>query len=495
MKLLSGLALLFCVSAGAAGRFNVLFIAVDDLRPELGCYGAKQIQSPNIDRLAKRGLLFNRAYCQQAVCNPSRASLLTGRRPESINVLDLPTHFRDKVPDVVTLPQLFREQGYHVQGFGKIYHTGHGNRDDAFSWSDKVHLAKPLTLALSHGVGEGKVPDPDADTVADTKSVTRRGRRGGVSYNHSNQPPWEIRDVADDELRDGKIAENAINLMREVKGKPFFIAVGFLKPHLPFVAPKKYYDLYNAAKLPVAANDFHPRGAPPWTGNNAGELRAYKGVPKEGPIPPQLARELVHGYYACVSYMDGQVGRVLDELDRLGLREKTIVVLWGDHGWQLGEHGTWCKHTAYETSTRAPLIISVPGQRSAGKKTDALVELVDIYPTLAELCGLAAPSGLEGTSLKPLLDKPNRKWKSAAFSVWPKRIPEAGPSVGRAIRTDRYRLVEWTAEGKDLRELELYDHKRDPQENENLAKDPKQAKRVEALLKQLHAGWQAAVPK
>ena len=465
-------ATLSAIAAAAADPkpLNVLFIAVDDLRPELGCYGVPVVKSPNIDALAATGTLFRRAYCQQAVCNPSRVAVLTGLRPESSGVLDLPTHFRDKVPDAVSLPQHFRENGYVTRRFGKIYHTSHGNRDDALAWS-------PID-------GRPAVPPRPAGPAKRIPAVKDKPN-----------PPTGAPDVADDKLQDGKVAADAVAALKELKGKPFFLAVGFYKPHLPFVAPKKYWDLYDPAAIPPAANPEPPAGAPAYASNNSGELRTYAGVPKQGPPADAAeARKLKHGYYACVSYMDAQVGRVLAALDELGLRENTVIVFWGDHGFQLGEHGTWTKHTAWEDATRAPLIVSVPGQTARGKAADALVEFVDIYPTLADVCGLPAVPAVQGTSFRPLLDDPGRPWKSAAFSVWPKAISGQGKGMGRAIRTERYRLVEWKADGKPAAAYELYDHATDPREMENLAAKPGHESIVRALTDQLHAGWKAALP-
>ena len=453
--------------AAAPGRPNVLFIAVDDLRPELNCYGVKAIHSPNIDALAAAGTKFARAYCQQATCNPSRVAVLTGRRPESTGVLDLPTFFRTKVPDAVTLPEHFKANGYYTQRFGKIFHTGQGNTDDARSWSEAANGYQPRRPARP-------------------KAAPPKGRAGRAAFAAPDAP--------DDGLPDGQVADAAIETLKRVKDKPFFLAVGFYKPHLPFVAPKKYWDLYDPAKLELARDQAAPEGAPAYASNDAGELRTYDGIPKKGPLPPELQRELKHGYYACVSYTDAQVGRVLAALDESGLRDRTVVVLWGDHGWQLGEHGTWAKHTDWETATRAPLILAAPGKKP-GQTSSALVEFVDIYPTLAELCGLPPVAGLEGVSLVPLLDDPNRTWKSAAFSVWPKRIPGQGPGLGRAIRTDRYRLVEWRSGNREPAAYELYDHRTDPGETVNLANRTEMKPVVAELAAQLRAGWKAARPK
>lgn len=462
--------------------YNVLFLAVDDLRPELGCYGRSLVQSPNIDRLAAQGLRFNRAYCQEALCNPSRASLLTGLRPETLRVNDLATHFRDLNPDVVTLPQVFKQNGYTSRSIGKIFHTTNGNHDDNESWSEPPWRG----------------PGGDADEVDGAAPATSKRKRlaakKAVTADHSNTLPYGAPDCDDDGLLDGRIATKAVAALDQLKAKPFFLGVGFHKPHLPMVAPKKYWDRYQMSNLKLAPNPFLPKDAPAFVSNDASELRRYKEVPATGPISDAAALNLIHAYYACVSYVDAQVGRVLAELDRLGLREKTIVILWGDHGYQLGEHGTWTKRTNWEIATRAPLIISVPGQTTTGATTEALVEFVDIYPTLTELCRIAPPKNLAGTSFVPLIENPRRNWKTAAFSIYPKNIPGVGKGFGRAMRTDRYRLVEWSVEGSETRFHELYDHASDSQENVNIANLTGNKQLLQDLVDQLHAGWRKAPP-
>jgi arylsulfatase A-like enzyme len=465
----------------ASPAYNVLFLAVDDLRPELGCYGHPMIKSPNIDRLAAQGLRFNRAYCQEALCNPSRASLLTGLRPATLGVFDLATHFRDRKPDVVTLPQLFKKNGYASISLGKIFHTTNGNHDDNESWSEP-----PWRGPGSQAEDDGPPAPAKTKSGKKAKKVTKA--------DHSNTLPCAAPDCEDDALLDGKIAKQAVAVLNRIKDQPFFLGVGFHKPHLPFVSPKKYWGLYQTKDLKLAPNPFLPKDAPPFASNDASELRRYKGVPAAGPISDEAALNLIHAYYACVSYADAQVGRVLAELDRLGLRQKTLVILWGDHGYHLGEHGTWTKRTNWEIATRAPLIISVPGQKTAGAATEALVEFVDIYPTLAELCQIAPPASLEGKSFRPLLENPRRDWKTAAFSIYPKQIPGVGEGFGRAMRTDRYRLVEWAADASEKRFCELYDHTTDPQENVNLANLPANGQLLRSLVDQLHAGWQRALP-
>ncbi len=451
----------------AEKKLNVLFIAVDDLRPELGCYGVPTIKSPNIDALAKSGLLFNRAYCQQAVCSPSRTSLLTGRRPDTTKIYNLQDHFRQTIPDVVTLPQHFKNNGYFCQSFGKIYHIG---LDDPKSWS-----------APSFGSGgDGSSKNPKPKKAAAKKSDEKNSGRG---------PAWESRTVADNELPDGQVADAALKVLGDVKDKPFFLAVGFHKPHLPFIAPQKYYDLYRADEMRLAKNPSPPKDVFPIALTDWGELRSYSGIPKTGPIPDDMARDLIRGYYAATSYTDAQIGRLLAELKRLDLRENTIVILWGDHGWQLGEHGLWSKHTNFEIATRSMLMISIPGQKQRGAKTDALVEFVDVYPTLCELAGLPLTDGLEGKSFAPLIANPKLPWKQAAFSQYPR-----GKLMGHSMRTDRYRYTEWAMPGERLEGMELYDHKKDPDENVNIANLPKNKKLVAELSEQLRKGWKAASP-
>lgn len=463
-------------------RLNVLFIAVDDLRPQLGCYGVKTIKSPNIDHLAETGTVFTRAYCQQAVCSPSRTSLLTGRRPDTTMVYDLQTHFRDTIPDVVTLPQQFKRHGYYAAGMGKIYH---GGLDDSKSWSEPHWRPNRQAWHTQKNINIIKQLRQELTAAGKSPRDVRRGARG---Y------PWEAPDLPDNQLADGALADYAVETMNRIKDKPFFLAVGFYKPHLPFIAPKKYWDLYNRNRLTLADNPFAPQDAPQFALTNWGELRSYYSIPKEGPVTDKQALTLIHGYYACVSFTDAQIGRLISELERLKLHEKTIIILWGDHGWQLGEHGLWCKHTNFETSVHSPLIISVPGQQPAGSNSDALVEFVDIYPSLCDICGIPLPEGLEGTSFKQVIENPNREWKKAAFSQYPRRIPGYGQGMGYSMRTNRYRFTEWRVPGKKFRAYELYDHLVDPKENVNKAKKPENAEVVKKLAKQLHEGWRGALP-
>ena len=471
--------------AAERDRMNVLFIASDDMRPELGCYGAKQIHSPNLDRLAAGGTTFLRAYCQQAVCSPSRSSLMTGLRPDTIRIWDLATHFRDNAPDVVTVSQHFKNHGYHTERLGKIYHTGHGNRDDKFSWSRMANYPR----ASRYG--------PEGN--AHLKRLLAKAKDEGIDLRDNRlRPrglPWEAPDVADNELTDGKITENAVKLMGELKDQPFFLAVGFVNPHLPFVAPKKYWDLYDPGAIELADNPYAPKGSPAFAMTSWGELRKYYGIPARGPLTDDQARSMIHGYYAAISYVDAQVGRLLDELERLGLAEKTIVVFWGDHGWKLGEHGGWCKHTNFELDARVPLIFRAPKQKAAGQTSNALVEFVDIYPTLCDLAGLPVPQALEGLSAAPLLDQPELPWKLAAFSQYP-RSAAGKKLMGYSMRTDRYRFTRWENRNdpQEVIAIELYDHAKDPAENVNIANDPANEQLVKRLARQYLKGWRGALP-
>jgi arylsulfatase A-like enzyme len=499
---LLALAFTAALHAADAKRVNVLFFAVDDLRTEMGCYGNTIIKTPNLDKLAASGTVFNRAYCQQAVCSPSRSSLLTGARPDTTRVWDLQTHFRKNIPDVVTLPQHFKAAGYHTEAMGKIYH---GGLDDPDSWS-----VPSWTQAGNAAGGQGQkgkkqggkksafvepgdeiFAAPGDDGCVDQSKIEqleKQAKERQAKRRESDRgPAFAAPDVQDNELFDGKLADHAVDRLREVSkaDKPFFLAVGFLKPHLPFIAPKRYWDLYDPAQIPPAPNPFPPQGVTKFSLANSGELRSYDGMPKQGPVPADQARQLKHGYYAAASFTDAQIGKVLDELDRLGLRENTVVVLWGDHGWKLGEHGEWCKHTNFENDAHAPLLLRAPGF-PAGQKTDALVEFVDIYPSLCELAGLPRPAHLEGSSFVPVLKDAKRPWKSAAFSQYPRQSV-----MGYSMRTDRYRLTRWVNKQnhEDVQAVELYDEQTDPQENVNLAADPAHAELVKQLTAQAVAGW------
>jgi len=465
----------------ASKKLNVLFIAVDDLRPQLGAYGVEDIITPNIDRLADEGLLFQRAYAQEAICGASRISMLTGMRCESTRIYGIKLKKKEILPDIVSLPEHFKNNGYETISIGKIYH--HAD-DDLKAWTKEPYRAMK---------GSGYVTDEGFEKVRLNQQLNKNaGTKGPVS---------EQADVEDNIYSDGKLTDKVIYELNHLnKDKPFFLAVGFRKPHLPFIVPKKYWDMYDPQKLEIADNPFFPKNFTKFTMNNYGELRNYYAMPKgKDPVDDKLARHLIHGYYSCVTFIDYQIGKILDELDKLDLRKNTIVILWGDHGWKLGEHKSWCKHTNFEIDTRAPLIISVPGMQNAGQQTEALTEFVDIYPSLSQLCDLPLPGHLEGTSFLPVLENPDRKWKDAAFSVWVNkkyRYDEEIQIIGYAMRTDRYRYIEWrrTKTGEILAR-ELYDHKVDAQENENVADDPEYSDVVVTLSEKMKGGWKEALPK
>ncbi len=480
------LAALQTLSAEATARKNVLLIAVDDLRPELGCYGASHIHSPNIDRLASEGVLFDRAYCQFALCNPSRTSLMTGMRPERIGVAGNHVHFRDEHPDIITLPQHFKQQGYHAAAIGKIYHgvfrAGESKSlwdtmGDPVSWSEPAIRFGPRYYFTEEGITQGKLAYTQMYGVENPAP-------GEWTTKLVFGPMTEAPDVSDNALYDGKVADTAVAKLAELKqkGQPFFLAVGFIKPHTPFVAPKKYWDLYDPADIDLADNPMLPQDAPSVAGHTSGEVRRYTDQPKKGPFTDANQRRLKHGYYACISFVDAQVGRVLGELERLGLRENTVVLLYGDHGWHLGEHGLWGKVTNFEMATRAPLIISVPGTKS-DSGTQALVEFVDIYPTLCEAAGVPLPPHLDGVSLLPIVRAPKTPGKAAAFSQMGR-----GTTMGYSVRTDRYRYTEWiNQEDGAVEGRELYDHGRESSENVNIAGQPEHGETVKNLSDMLRA--------
>ncbi|WP_461533077.1 sulfatase [Sinomicrobium sp.] len=483
-------------------RPNILFIPVDDLRPELGCYGNEVIKTPNIDKLASQGVVFNRAYCQQAVCAPSRTSLLTGLRPDSTQVWDLYTNFRDHMPEVVTLPQFFKDKGYYTVGYGKTFHNIF---PDTISWNEKLH-------------SDGFPFDPDAVYVNTDNLIIQKEKeiqllkKGKAQFDHygfiyTKAKAFEIADVDDDAYYDGAQTTMAVKKLQELKDKqqPFFLSVGFYRPHLPFNAPKKYWDMYKSEDIPLATNPYTPKDSPLFAVHGDAELRAYTGShdlpkPQDDPLDEERQRVLKHAYYASVSYIDAQIGRLLDELDRLGLRENTIVVLWGDHGWKLGEHNSWAKMSNYEIDTRVPLIISGKGVEEKGGISNSLTEFVDVYPTLCDMTGFEIPKYLQGNSLIPLLKDTEAKVKDAAYSQF--LLGRFGPAeyrkqerMGYAVRTDRYRYVAWydwdkktNTKGK-LIARELFDHKNDPQENINIANNPANSELIAQLHKELGKGF------
>lgn len=485
-------------------RPNVLFIPVDDLRPAIRAFGDSLAITPNMDRLAEQGVIFTHAYCQQAVCNPSRASLLTGLSPDSLRVWDLRTSFRANVPDVVTLPQYFKENGYHTVGIGKIFHN---TIPDTLSWTEKPHI-------------DGYPFDPDAVYVNDEnkrrveekkQEYIKRGinRVDQLGHWYIKTVATEMSDVPDNAYFDGAQTDLAIEKLQDLNqgDRPFFLAVGYYRPHLPFNAPRKYWDLYDRDKIPLATNQQLPQTGATMAMNLGYELRGYEDFrdlpkPGEGSLSADRQKLLIHGYYASVSYIDAQIGRLLDELERLGLKENTIVVLWGDHGWKLGDHNAWCKQTNYEVDTRVPLIFAGPGVKAKGKPAHAPTEFLDIYPTLCEMADLHVPDHLHGNSLVPLLNNPQMEWNEVAFSQFLRgrfsrsKIDFQGQEyMGYAMRTERYRYIEWyewDAEMESKRQMidvELFDHQTDPIESINFAKDLANKDIIDSLSMMMKKYW------
>lgn len=426
---------------------NVLFISIDDLRPELGCYDSILVKSPNIDKLASTGVTFLNSFCNIPVCGASRASIMTGRRPTRNRFIKYTARADKQAPSAVVLSQLFKNNGYYTIQNGKVFHEF---EDNAQSWNINWRL---------------QVNDSTYHDYALQQNRILEGEKCGPSYENA--------DVADSSYNDGKTALKTIADLKRLKqnGKPFFLATGFVRPHLPFNAPKKYWDLYKPGDFKDQANEFWPKNAPRNAFMNSGELRQYHGVPKKGPIGDSLEIILQHAYYACVSYVDAQVGIVLNALDELGLQENTIVVLWGDHGWNLGEHAIWGKHNSFFPTLSAPLIISAP-DITKGKKCKSLTEFVDVYPTLAELCELEIPMPVEGKSLTNVLRNPNAKHKNFVISKW---------KDGVTINTKDYAYTEWRKDDDRLIASMLYDQNKDPDQTNNIVDLPENKALVDSL--------------
>lgn len=457
------------VAEAAGRRPNVLMILVDDLKPALGCYGDSTAKTPAIDALAARGMRFDLAYCNQAVCAPSRFTLMLGSHSTSTGLYGLGSQLRDIVPNAVTMPQYFAKHGgYRTESLGKVFHIGHGNYGDPDSFNVPHFKEKVIEYVDAESTQGGQLTREEAYFTNQKLDRILSLPRGAA---------FESPDVADDAYADGRVAEETIRRLTAAKrrmkadGTPFFIVAGFARPHLPFSAPKRYWDLYDPAELPMPKFEDLPKDAPATAGKRGGEIRNYFPVPgKKDPtkIGNDLKRKLIHGYYASSSYVDAQIGKVVSELDELQLSQNTIVVLWGDHGFHLGDLGIWTKHTNYEQANRIPILISAPGVTAAGSSTRQPAESVDIFPTLAELAGLPVPTGaqpIDGISLVPVLKDPAVRVRDHAYHAYPKS------KLGRAIRTERYRLVEWKkiGQGKSEAEYELYDYQSDPLETQNLA--------------------------
>ena len=488
---------------------NVLFIAIDDFKPIVGCYGDTLIKSPNIDRLASHGTIFLSNYCQQAVCGPTRASLLTGKRPDYTKVWDLKTKMRDMNPDIVTLPQHFITEGYTTAGVGKIYHPSCVDKDvDGASWS--IPFAKKVKdkyYAAGFGLpaaGHYQLPLTKerilkaTDDGSDKKGV--QDEEESATSKMKAGPAVECADVPDDAYVDGADVNKALEMMKDLSGKdkPFFLAVGIHKPHLPFVAPKKYWDLYKREDMPVAKFQKHAENSPEIAYTRSAELRNYTDIPElcsysdqtlNIGLPMDKQKELIHGYYACVSYTDALVGKLLKELDELGMTDNTIIVLWGDHGWHLGDHDLWCKHTDFEQATHAPLIISAPGFKPS--KTESMTEFVDVFPTLCDLAGVKIPTNLDGKSLVPLMKDSKAEVKEYSVSQYNRKLNKKQVE-GYSVRTKRYRYTEWLADYKanhlysesKIVGRELYDYEKDPLETVSKIDDA-DYKKVEKDMKAL----------
>jgi len=480
-------------------KMNVLFIAVDDLKPVLGCYGDRIIKTPNIDKLAAKGTVFMQNYCQQAVCGPTRASLMTGKRPDYTRVWDLQTRMRDINPDILTIPQYFGQQGYTTLGIGKIYDprcVGTGNFQDNsldkeswtvpyYSTPKNYYYNGQQPLLYYYQSNEAKEVLAKINTMPEMKGKAdfEKAAYGVTLY----KPSVECLDLPDNAYNDGAQTDRTLELLTDLskKDQPFFFAVGFARPHLPFVAPKKYWDLYKREDMPLAKFQEHAKNSPELAYTSSGELLAYTDIPPLASftdvkvnhigVDKEKQKELIHGYYAAVSYVDAQVGRILAKLEELGMRENTIIVLWGDHGWHLGDHDLWCKHTNFEQAARAPMIVSMPNIKAS--KTSSPTEFVDIFPTLCDLAGLKTPQNLDGKSLVPLMKKPDSMVKDYAISQYPHE-----GKMGYSIRTKQYRLTWWMQNGfrsnkKFSNDLivakELYDYKKDPLETVNVVNEKK----------------------
>lgn len=489
MKRITSFILLLIVCLGFQSRAdekerpNILLLLVDDLKPAIGAYGDVTAKTPHLDRLAAKGMRFESAYCNQAVCAPSRFTLMLGSHSTSTGLYGLGSELREAIPDAVTLPQFFAKHGgYRTESLGKIFHIGHGNNGDPESFSVPHFKEKVIEYLDPASTQGGQLTREEAfftnQQLGNINSLPR-----GAAY--------ESPDVEDNAYADGRVAEETMKRLAAAKarraedGTPFLIAAGFARPHLPFSAPKRYWDLYDPEELPMPENEELPEGSPKVAGKRGGEIRNYFPVPdKTDPaaIPNEVKRKLIHGYYASTSYVDAQIGKVMNSLDELGLAENTIVVLWGDHGFHLGDLGIWTKHTNYEQANRIPLIFVAPGVIAPGSVTGQLAESVDIYPTLAELAGFSAPKGpqpIDGVSLVPVLRDPDARVRDHAFHAYPKG------TIGRAIRTERYRLVEWKAAGAPAEdaEIELFDYETDPLEKKNLVLEkPEVVKKLSKIL-------------
>jgi iduronate 2-sulfatase len=511
-------------SAQQATKPNILFIAIDDLKPILGCYGNTMIKTPNIDRLARMGTIFKSNYCQQAVCGPTRASLMTGKRPDYTKIWDLKTKMRDKNPDIVSLPQYLITQGYSTQGIGKVYDVRCVDKDiDKPSWSVPYYKTNKKYYGTYDEPIFGRYQLPETRALGEKylKEAFDKGMSKAEANDYAQakiKPTTENTDVPDYAYTDGANTLQAKDILAKLskKSEPFFFAVGIAKPHLPFVAPKKYWDLYKREDMPTAEFQDATKNPVEPAYHTAGEIRAYTDMPPYiksttqkdigVTLPIDKQKELIHGYYAAISYTDAQVGILLSTLDSLGLTKNTIIILWGDHGWHLGDHNLWCKHSNFEQATRTPMIIASPSVKAS--QTAAQTEFVDIFPTLCELSGVPIPTYLDGKSLVPLMRSPKAKVKEYSVSQYPRGGTGDGESgaqkastsiMGYSIRTERYRYTVWMKNFRSnqpykedlLVGSELFDYKLDPNETVNFATDKAYKKATKDMHKKMLAYFKA----
>lgn len=467
-----------------AERPNILFVLIDDLRPELSPYGAEHMHTPNFERLSQQSVRFERAYTQQAVCLPARISLFSGQYPQTTGVTTLQDKFWQLHENPLTLTRLLRENGYRTIGMGKIYHDEQWREWD--DWTEMMNISDVLKSRYAS-------PESEAALAELEKQARALGLEGKEYRQFVRLDAVERTYGSDDRYHDIAMTQLAIEKVRKYAKDetPFFLSVGYRKPHLPFVAPKRYWDLYNREALPVPAQPTSPERAPPIALTEWGELRAFKGIPARGPIHQELAQELVHGYLACVSMIDDQIGRLLNVLEEENLMDNTIIVVWGDHGWKLGDLGMWCKHTNYEIDVRIPLFIRLPKEQTGGSATYHITETIDIFPTICELVGLAIPSGCEGKSLLPVLRNPTAPSDEVAYA----EFQRTGQITGFSVRTAQFRYTEWIQmKNGEVYATELYDLARDPNESTNIAGLPETASTIATLAPLLHAGPADNIP-
>jgi len=489
-------------------KYNVILISFDDLRPELGCYGNNVIKTPNLDNFASEGVMFSHAYCQVSISAPSRASLMTGLRPDSTRVWHLADKFRETIPNVTTLPQYFHNYGYHTVAIGKQFHN---HMPDSISFDEPdLRPDEYKTADMIDRDAESFYYDDDIKKeLAKVREERLRKNPNAYADGWAYGRVMEDSDAPDSAFYDGAQTDLALEVLKRLKDQdqPFFLSLGYFRPHLPFVAPRKYWDLYNRDSIPMATNPYLPINSPIMAINSTYELTGcydmYANHPSVYQQPEDTARMLKHGYYASVSYVDACFGKLMEGLKEMGLDKNTIILIYGDHGWKLGEHRSWCKQTVYENDTHVPLIINAPDIKAKGQKCDRLVELVDIFPTLSDLAGIQPPQYLQGTSMKPLLENPTQPWKAAAFSQHhrrPKESPDNQRYMGYSIRTENFHYVEWYFWDNDNKikgdyvTCELYDSTNDPDENTNVADEYANTEIIKGLSTQLHNGWRNALP-